>query len=126
MGNSVMGIVFSMWRVQLINSPFPKKHYINETTFYAFYNGKSTICEKCKQMGHKANSINCLLYDNPTEQMTVQEPESKDETSEDNLVFYYDSSPEKIKEKMTYYAKKRNLQHEELGLNPSKITVEHN
>ena len=28
--------------------------------------------------------------------------ESKDETSEDNLVLHYDSSSEKIKEKLTY------------------------
>ena len=48
-----------------------------------------------------------------------------DETSEDNLVLRYDSSPEKIKEKMTYYAKKIKIQREKLGLNHCEITVEH-
>ena len=107
-----------------VNPPLPKKH-INETTFYAFYNGQSTICEKCKQMGHKANNTNCPLHDNPTEQMIAQDPKSKDETSEDNLVLHCDSSPEKIKEKMTFYAKKIKIQREKLGLNPCEITVEH-
>ena len=75
-------------------------------------------------MGHKANNTNCPLYDNPTEQMIVQEPESKDKTSEDNLLSHYDSSPEKIKEKMTYYAKTIKIQREKLGQNPSEI-IEH-
>ena len=108
-----------------VNTPLPKKYYINAITFYAFYNGQSTICEKCKHMGHKANNTNCPLHDNPTEQIIVQEPESKDETSEDNLVLHYDSSPEKIKEKMPYYAKKIKIRREKLGLNPSEIIVEH-
>ena len=38
---------------------------------------------------------------------------------------HYNYTPEKIKEKVTYYAKKIKLQTEKLGLNPSEITVEH-
>ena len=56
--------------------------------------------------------------------MIVYEHKSKDETLEDIFVLHYDSSPENIKEKITYYAKQIKLQREKLGLNPSGITVE--